>query len=110
LKPRDYQDLGLWSVTAAWQANPAQRLAHFFVAMDRWRESTMLAAGAVVVSLNVLPRYGEIIAGMPGYWVWVASMALVFVCGAFVAIIRPLWRRISSMGMRRMAACLLSHD
>lgn len=62
-----------WLLSGAWFANPAIWLATTFVALRRWRDGAIAGGCGLLLSLMVLPMYGAIIVGLPGFWAWIGS-------------------------------------
>src|SRR6516164_5890203 len=75
-------DIDCWLVGAAWFSNPATWLTIILVAIGRWRAGFIAGVLSLVLGLAVLPRYYLMIAGLPGYWAWIASPTLLAAAGA----------------------------
>jgi hypothetical protein len=73
--------LGVLAV--AWLANPAVWLAVGCAAAGRWRAGGVAAGCGLLLALLPLPWYRSDVAGLPGYWVWAGSAALLLAASAF---------------------------
>jgi hypothetical protein len=66
-----------WVVGAAWLVNPLVWIAGTATLIGRRGWARAAAFAGVGLCLPVLFRFGGIVAGLPGYWCWLASAALL---------------------------------
>jgi hypothetical protein len=76
-------DIDWWILGTAWFANPAIWFAIAFVLGGHWRAAGIAGGCGLLLSLVVLPRFYEIVAGLPGYWTWVGSAGLLLASSAY---------------------------
>jgi hypothetical protein len=81
-------DLDNASLAAAWLANPAFWLALGGAVLDRGRASALAAGVGVALALPVLPRYAAVVGGQQGYWLWLASLAVLAAAPAATLLTR----------------------
>jgi hypothetical protein len=81
-------DLERAPLAAAWLANPAFWVALGCALLGRERASALAAAVGVALGLAVLPRYSAVVVGQPGYWLWLASMAVLAAAPAITLLRR----------------------
>lgn len=77
--------LDWWLLGGAWLANPAIWLSIVLLAYGHCREAAKAAGCGLILSLLILPKGYVTVGGLPGYWVWVSSAALLFAGSAFFA-------------------------
>jgi hypothetical protein len=75
-------DIDCWLVGAAWLANPATWLTIILVALGRWRPAFIAGVFSLSLALIVLPWCYPTVAGLPGYWAWIASPSLLVAAAA----------------------------
>lgn len=80
-------DAWFWVLSAAWLANPAIWISLIAAACGRWRTAGIAAGCGLALCLQVLPWFGAIVAGYPGYWTWCGTAALVVGASLWLGII-----------------------
>jgi hypothetical protein len=70
-------DLDRAALAAAWLANPAFWVALGCALLGRGHASALAAAVGVALGLAALPRYAAVVGGQPGYWLWLAGIAVL---------------------------------
>lgn len=81
--------IGIFSGTVSWVANPLLLYAWVMFFLKRYRRSAMFAFGALVLMLAFLmsktvvsseaPTYSRIVGYGTGYWLWIASAAILLI-------------------------------
>lgn len=66
-----------WILSIAWLANPLIWLSLISTCFGRWRIAGIAAGCALVCCLQVLPWFGPLVAGCPGYWIWSGSAVVL---------------------------------
>jgi hypothetical protein len=58
---------------ASWLANPLFWLGCYWCLKGRMARAAITAGASLVLGLSILPWAWDLVAGWPGYWVWLAS-------------------------------------
>jgi len=82
LSPWEWRrDDGTAVMAASWLANPAIWAGWCLAAAGHGRRAACAGAGGVALGLTALIGFRAEVVGQPGYWLWVASAAVLLAAG-----------------------------
>jgi hypothetical protein len=91
-------EVDFWLLSSAWLGNPAIWAAVIAAGCGRWRVAGVGAGCGLVLCLSVLPRFGGMVAGHPGFWAWSGSAAFLLVASVLAMYSGSRLRKTSACG------------